>query len=852
MAAVRWKSPVSGSWTFAADWSSGTVPGASDDVTIGVLGSYTVAVTSAIAIHSLTLSDPAATLTIKDPGVSEKVTANFTNAGVVTLDAAGGGGTTLSIGGALANSGLFTIGNAGLAAATTVTAASLANTGEIDLTGGTAQAALDITGATPATLTGAFVLEGNALLEVPNASVSPSGGSITAIAGHAELVLDGAQARVAVSGSTASNSGLTGLASNAGTLAIQRGSKIATGGAFANNGLVEVDNDIFGTGDAGGSSLAVAGVLTNRGDIDIGNAGLTIATSVSAAALTNTAIGTVNLTGGDTAAASLKIGGAAPATLTGFYFLDGDALLQFGGGHITAIAANSELSLDGAGARVALAANPATNSALTLLAGNSGTFDLEDHAAVAIATGLVNRNTLDVDGGSDGGSTLAVHGVLTNLGSLAIGNDGLRTATLVKAGGFANSGALDLAGLAGRATLDSTATAPNLLTGTITLEGNALLEFASGSFAAIAGGADLSLDGPRARVAVNSDPTQSGALAKLMSNAGSLTLADGAAVATIVSFNNTGSLDLDAFGATGFSEDGGSSLKIGSLLTNSSAIDVGNAGILAPTVLSAGGLANTGAINLTGAAGTAASFVVAGAAPTTLVGQYTLRNDALLQFATGGVAAIGPGAGLFLDGALSRVALAAMPGSNSALSGLAGNAGTLSLSDGAAVATKGVGLTNTGTIEIDVVSESGGGGLALGGALTNKASLDIGNASLSKAVTATAPGLVNTGTVELAGGAATPATLHILGPAPATLTGSYSLSGDALLEYNSGGIAAIGVGASLSLNGAKSLVALAAAPTIDSALAGLANNAGTLTLENGAVLTTKTGLANSGFCWSIF
>ena len=38
MAAISWKSPVTGSWTTVADWSTGTDRAAGDDVTIGVGG----------------------------------------------------------------------------------------------------------------------------------------------------------------------------------------------------------------------------------------------------------------------------------------------------------------------------------------------------------------------------------------------------------------------------------------------------------------------------------------------------------------------------------------------------------------------------------------------------------------------------------------------------------------------------------------------------------------------------------------------------------------------------------------------------------------------------------------------
>ena len=197
-------------------------------------------------------------MAIADPGGTDKITANFSNMGTVDVDATGTGGTSVTVGTTFTNQGTLVIGNSGITNATTVTVATLTNAGTIDLTGGSALATLDITGATPTTLVGSYVLQGNALLEVPS-SVSPSGGSVTAIAGNAKLVLSGAQSRVAQSGSTTTNSGLTGLTSNAGTLAIQLGSSITTAAGLTNSGTIKVDNNYFGTGDTGGSTLAVGG-----------------------------------------------------------------------------------------------------------------------------------------------------------------------------------------------------------------------------------------------------------------------------------------------------------------------------------------------------------------------------------------------------------------------------------------------------------------------------------------------------------------------------------------------------------------------------------------------------------------
>ncbi len=64
MAAVNWKTGASSTWETAANWSTGTVPTAADDVTISVAGTYTVTTAAADSANSLTLNDATATLAI--------------------------------------------------------------------------------------------------------------------------------------------------------------------------------------------------------------------------------------------------------------------------------------------------------------------------------------------------------------------------------------------------------------------------------------------------------------------------------------------------------------------------------------------------------------------------------------------------------------------------------------------------------------------------------------------------------------------------------------------------------------------------------------------------------------------
>jgi hypothetical protein len=139
--------------------------------------------------------------------------------------------------------------------------------------------------------------------------------------------------------------------------------------------------------------------------------------------LTN-AGGIVNLQGnaasGPTNLATLNVQGAMPTTVAGQLNLGGDALLQVTNG-ITAIGSGAQLSLDGAQARVSIGAGT-TNSALTGLASNAGTFEMEGNtglgaggATVTTTTGFANTGNVFIDAfGGEGASTLTLGGALTN------------------------------------------------------------------------------------------------------------------------------------------------------------------------------------------------------------------------------------------------------------------------------------------------------------------------------------------------------------------------------------------------------------------------------------------------------
>ena len=137
MTAISWASGASGDWSLNTNWNPQNEPGSGDDATIGVGGSYTVTLTTAVTVGSITLSDANADLAIEDPGATEAVTGNLTNSGALLVDAfySGQGGTQLTVDGTLTNSNTFNIGasNETLSASDTVTVGGLVNTGGINL-----------------------------------------------------------------------------------------------------------------------------------------------------------------------------------------------------------------------------------------------------------------------------------------------------------------------------------------------------------------------------------------------------------------------------------------------------------------------------------------------------------------------------------------------------------------------------------------------------------------------------------------------------------------------------------------------------------------------------------------------
>lgn len=287
-----------------------------------------------------------------------------------------------------------------------------------------------------------------------------------------------------------------------------------------------------------------------------------------------------------------------------------------------------------------------------------------------------------------------------------------------------------------------------------------------------------------------------------------------------------------------------------------------------------GQLHNTGTLIVNGQPLT----INASIAPNSLNAGAIILIDAAIVYNPGGsgITSIGGGAQLIMSGGGAGITDGNGHPINNELVNLGSNAGYLSFGNGAVVTNQGVAFnnsgtylafngvasgtdaginfTNSGTIDIDSGSSQGGSTLNVGGTLTNSGTLQVGNSddSLSSNSTVTVAHLANTGTIDLYGqnGPNFQATLIDTGDAaPGQLASGVfvNLSGDALLQYASGSITSIASGSGLSLDGANARVADHGKIGKNSALVGLDNNAGHLTLGNGvAIANAALAFDNSG------
>jgi hypothetical protein len=663
MSDVNWNPSKSGNWQTDDDWSGGVGPGLNDVAVLGGTSQYVVTISAPENVGGVEIDDYAAELSVVG-AAPVVISGDLENLGEFNVDSvAGSGGATVSIGGELTNTDIVDIGNTTLSAPASLTVGQVDNLyGQIYLEGSAiAQATLSVDA--PAGFGAAGEIEGTVSL-ADDAAVVFATGELTSITSNSSLSISGANAFVEDQNAPQSQSALTGLASNSGSLTL-----------------------------ADGAALTLTGALTNTGELSL-----------------ETAAGASNATElGVNAAAGL----GAVGEITGYVDLTDDSILQFASGDITEIASNSSLSLSGAAASVQTLDAPSPNSALTTLATNSGSLTLEGGASLALSGGLTNTGSITLYNG--------------------VGAPAPTSLSIDSAAGFGTAG---------------------IVTGRVSIEDDSTITFASGQIYSIASGSGLTIDGPQAYLQDADDSGSNSALVDLTSNSGVLTLEDDASLSLVGGLSSTGGVTLD-----------------------------NTAQAAAPTVL-----------DINSAAGLGANGVV--------TGQVSIVGDSLLEFNSGSFNSIAGGASLSVSGDDAFVADASNPSSNSALTGLNANDGYLQLSDGAS--------------------------LTLNGGLTNSGSLELSNAANAETQTRL---VIH----SLAG----------FGTAGA-VTGDVSVNDDSAIVFDSGQISAINSSASLYLSGEDAFIADASDPAANSALAGLSDVAGYLSLTEGAQVTTTGPLTNTG------
>jgi hypothetical protein len=364
-----------------------------------------------------------------------------------------------------------------------------------------------------------------------------------------------------------------------------------------NTGSLNVDD----SAGAGGTKLNIGGTLTNGGSLTIGDTKLSAPDEVAAAALDNT--GSINLTGSSANQRLLDVAGSAgfgtAGVLSGHAELSGDAAIEFASGEITSLAVGAHLGLNGNDAFIEDSSAQGSNSALTGLDSIrfKAALDLENGASVTTGA-LVNNGTIALDpSNGDGRSRLTLTGALTNRWrrNLTIGNMGLSASDEVTTASLDNRGSIDLYGSSvNQALLDVTGSAgfgtAGTLTGTVQLDRDSAIEFASGQIATIAARSSLELTGSNAFVEDSTALGSNSALTGLANVAGGLDLL-GASVSTPGALDDSGGILLE----------NGSSLSIGGELTVTGRFELQESAV--SSVSTAESLNNSGSVRLIGGGG---------------------------------------------------------------------------------------------------------------------------------------------------------------------------------------------------------------------------------------------------------
>jgi hypothetical protein len=424
MGLVSWLNGVFGDWNTASFWSTGSVPGSGDQVSIAAAGTYDVTLFGQAAAAALTID--AAGATFYDAGSLSLGGTLALEAGTLALAYGAIDGGTLALEGGVfvadggmldgvavqgvlglqaSQASLFVSGGLSLSGAggsgtgniaITGSGASLGFVGSQTLTGATIDvgsvpgqggaASLDVVAAAGAqtadTLTlGAALwlrdLAGNGVLAIGASTVGTLANLPDVLLSEGTITVSGPASSLLVSG--------VGTFVNQGSLAVANGATLTIGcGGFSNTGTMSVSNATLALGGVFAASLlanlgaltlsngtiSIVGTATNAGGTLVIGTGSAIAASLGAVSLAGTLLGGVVQDGGDGLSFAPGTGVLSGVTYQGTLDLSE-------GGAVTLAGGASVVGVGGAG----IASMLDTGAGSTLLLQGSETLD---HAVLAL------------------------------------------------------------------------------------------------------------------------------------------------------------------------------------------------------------------------------------------------------------------------------------------------------------------------------------------------------------------------------------------------------------------------------------------------------------------------------------
>ena len=829
LSSISWINPNGGNWDTASNWSSDTIPTASDAVTINIAVSnpITHSASNSDFVNSLTSQDPitlsGGSLTI---GTTASLSAPLTLAGGTinggTIDLSGGAtivGT--SSGGTLAGVTLDgTLDMTGDLATVTVRGGlTLDGTIELGSTNNTSYYGdLNFQGAQTLGGTGSVVFGDSGNNAINTASANGDSGTLTigpgiTIDGEYGLIgYDGGgnQTPLVVQGTIASTGGenisIYGAGwTNSGTLEAENGGTLRLNGTWTDSGTIIADSSsavyLGGTFSLGSSSsFGGAGSLDLTGTLDNSGTTLSIDTSGLTLALLGGTVngGTIDLSGGATIVGTSSGGTLAGVTLDGTLDMTGD---------LATVTVRGGLTLDGT---IELGSTNNTSyygdlnfqGAQTL--GGTGSVVFGDSGNNAINTASANGDSgtltigpgITIDGeygliGYDGGGNqtpLVVQGTIASTGGENIS---------IYGAGWTNSGTLE-AENGGTLRLNGTWTD----SGTIIADSSSAVylggTFSLGSSSSFGGAGSLDLTGTLDNSGTTLSIDTSGLTLALLGgtvNGGTIDLSGGATIVgtssggTLAGVTLDGTLDMTGDLATvtvrgGLTLDG--TIELGSTNNTSYYGDLNFQG--AQTLGGTGsvvfGDSGNNAINTASANGDSGTLTIGPGI--TIDGEYGL---------------IGYDGGGNQTPLVVQGTIASTGGENISIYGAGWtNSGTLEAENGGTLRLNGT-WTDSGTIIADSSSAvylggtfslgssssfGGAGSLDLTGTLDNSGTtLSIDTSGLTLALLG---GTVNGGTIDLSGGATIVGTSSGGTLAGVTLDGTLDMTGDLATVTVRGGL----------------------------------------------------------------